>query len=332
MTDEELASLRRDELQIHTQPLKTQLPNFREAVIAAALLFLATASTLLLYKRSDNDGSESKMLHSEVETTQTTDTMRVLITGFLPFRGFEQNPSEQVALALNGTCVQNVCFDGIVLAVSPSGMAEADAIMREESKWYDLILHLGLEDSAKGLKFEVAATNIMASETNPSSGCQEQGEEVTEGSENKHFLPIDADAMIGGILPTTVPMSCSWESTFRQYNGVERLQEHIKELWSRDAGLYYCNELYYRSLSWQHAIRQLSIQPHEKPASAEQRLARAAPDVFTSTSRRSLAMSPPTTTPVMFIHLPSANIASVSETHVLVRDAARAILLCKDKK
>ena len=87
MTDEELASLRRDELQIHTQPLKTQLPNFREAVIAAALLFLATASTLLLYKRSDNDGSESKMLHSEVETTQTTDTMRVLITGFLPFRG-----------------------------------------------------------------------------------------------------------------------------------------------------------------------------------------------------------------------------------------------------
>ena len=151
MTDEELASLRRDELQIHTQPLKTQLPNFREAVIAAALLFLATASTLLLYKRSDNDGSESKMLHSEVETTQTMDTMRVLITGFLPFRGFEQNPSEQVALALNGTCVQNVCFDGIVLAVSPSGMAEADAIMREQSKWYDLILHLGLEDSAKGL-------------------------------------------------------------------------------------------------------------------------------------------------------------------------------------
>ena len=332
MTDEEVASLRRGELQIHTQSLKTRLPNYREAVIAAALLFLATASTLLLYKRSDNNGSESQILNSEVESTQTKDTMRVLITGFLPFRGFEQNPSEQVALALNGTCVQNVCFDGIVLAVSPSGMAEADAIMREWSKWYDLILHLGLEDSAKGLKFEIAATNIMASETNPSSGCQEQREEVTEGGENKDFLPINADAVLGAILPTTVPMSCSWESIFRQYNGVERLQDHIKELWSRDAGLYYCNELYYRSLSWQHSIRQLSIQHHEMSANAEQRLARATPDVFTSSSRRSLAMSPPAATPVMFIHLPSAKIASVAETHVLIRDAARAILLCKDKK
>jgi hypothetical protein len=93
---------------------------------------------------------------------------RVLLTGFLPFDQYPVNPSGDVSRQLNGTCstqqTETVCFDGLVLPVNVSGsslvalMIEAAADGRRDFA-YDAVVHMGLEDVAKGLKLETFALN-----------------------------------------------------------------------------------------------------------------------------------------------------------------------------
>ena len=73
------------------------------------------------------------------------------------------------------------------------------------------------------------------------------------------------------------------------------------ELWSRDAGVFWCNELYYRTLRAvrEHLVAPASQPPHERP-------------------RRLL--------PVVFIHLPPLNTSSVEESARFVRAVAERIV------
>jgi pyrrolidone-carboxylate peptidase len=93
---------------------------------------------------------------------------RVLVTGFLPFRQYPVNPSGDVSRQLNDTCLTQqadiICFDGLVLPVNVTGsslvslMIEAAADGRRDFA-YDAVIHMGLEDVAKGLKLETFALN-----------------------------------------------------------------------------------------------------------------------------------------------------------------------------
>ncbi len=100
---------------------------------------------------------------------------RVLITGFEPFAGYDYNPSGDVAKLLSGTCMNftqirnneilniETCFDGWVLPVSHDGSNKiSDLLLSGADFPYDAILHLGLEDVAKGLKLETFAINQVS--------------------------------------------------------------------------------------------------------------------------------------------------------------------------
>jgi hypothetical protein len=102
-------------------------------------------------------------------------TLKVLVTGFEPFLDYDENPSGDVAKAISGTCVDyalsrrkllttlQICFDGIVLPVNTTGASVvADMLNSGEPFPYDAVLHLGLEDIAKGLKLETFAINQLA--------------------------------------------------------------------------------------------------------------------------------------------------------------------------
>lgn len=103
---------------------------------------------------------------------------RVLITGFVPFLDYDTNPSGDVATQLNGQCLNytslvkksavnlHVCFDGWVLPVNTTGSSlVADLLLQGAPFPYDAVLHLGLEDVAKGLKLETFAINQLAEDT-----------------------------------------------------------------------------------------------------------------------------------------------------------------------
>ena len=100
---------------------------------------------------------------------------KVLVTGFVPFLDYDENPSGDVATRINGSCIKfpyyekdyisclDVCFDGWVMPVDVSGSTiVADILNNGEYFGYEAILHLGLESAAKGLKLETFASNQLA--------------------------------------------------------------------------------------------------------------------------------------------------------------------------
>ena len=147
-----------------------------------------------------------------------------------------------MALELNGTCASlphpydtdkmlHVCYEGWSLPVNRQGTQKVAQALQKNTKW-DAILHLGLENTAKGLKVETMAMNVLATENNPTSNV------------NLHCTKDTAIHSSGPcLLATTAPL-----------NEIQGFT--ASDTWSRDTGAYYCNEIYYRTL-W--AIRENSV-------------------------------------------------------------------------
>lgn len=185
----------------------------------------------------------------------------VLLTGFGPFLNFSSNPTTEIAQLLHGTCDivdilpepsertfadmnpdsnepstrLEVCWHTHVLPVNRTGALWTVEHLRQidgagKRPPYDAVFHTGLEDYAKGLKLEVAAVNVQAKE---------------EGSTGEQRAVPGAEYL----LPTTV--NTGWMSLRNLViNGpsARARRSHEIEFWSRDAGTYYCNEVYFRTL------------------------------------------------------------------------------------
>ncbi|CAN0201610.1 unnamed protein product [Ectocarpus fasciculatus] len=224
----------------------------------------------------------------------------VLVTGYEPFLDHLVNPAQRVASALNGTCdtvylkhpmTMRLCYEGVAVPVTAEGSGWAARQLEETPTRWDGIIHLGFESSAKGLRLETIAANVKTSDDyhylwNSDIPCQKEGtpfEYIHEGS------PC--------ILPTTAPVS------FLDLRDLtELLQDggHADlvslETWSRDAGAYYCNEMFYRTL---HAIRELGT-----------------PSVDGSSL-----------IPAMFVHLPDVAVMGLDDMAVMVSFVAQRIML-----
>ena len=182
----------------------------------------------------------------------------VHLTGFGPFKMYSPfkdikiNPSELVSRNLNNTSIsslnarysENQIFSSI-LNVTRESISEfephQDAIA---------LIHLGFDDEMKGMGLEVIAENKLANTRN---------ERIIEKGPK--------------LLPTTVDLSrCFLGAPNYFYNAAEYILNpynlqasynqyfinyHTKFLvnwsFSRDAGGFFCNELFYRSL---HRVRQ----------------------------------------------------------------------------
>ncbi|CAE7426019.1 pcp [Symbiodinium natans] len=138
-------------------------------------------------------------------------TGAILLTGYNPWANFTQNPSGEVAAALNGSIVERLMVHSIRVDVNEAGVLQAQEMV-QQSGW-DAIVHLGFEDEAKGLKLETMAANKRA---------LHKGKVASAGPE---------------LLPTTGDLGAVALNTNNPH-----------ELWSRDAGDFFCNEIYYRTL------------------------------------------------------------------------------------
>jgi pyrrolidone-carboxylate peptidase len=147
-------------------------------------------------------------------TCSKTTQKRVLVTGFLPFDQYPVNPSGDVARQLNGTCSvfqgDTVCFDGIVLPVNVTGSSLVALMIDDAAKahgdfLYDAVLHMGLEDIAKGLKLETFALN-QAVPANATFGMRSP---VASCLNNSDYDEPTAPPAVAGApceLPTTVDL------------------------------------------------------------------------------------------------------------------------------
>jgi len=157
---------------------------------------------------------------------------QVLVSGYRAFGNFSTNPSEALARRINGTCPGGLfCFDSVVIDVSHDGAATPAKILREACGRYGAVIHLGLENVAKGLMIEIMAANELA----------EDGGPIVEGGRS--------------VLPATVPLDLiSLRRLQAQLPGFP--WERLGEFWSRDPGNFYCNEVFYRTLS---EVRELDL-------------------------------------------------------------------------
>lgn len=179
------------------------------------------------------------------------ESFHVLLTGFHPFLNFSDNPTAHVAEHLNTEVCSNVtilpepdapgvwaivrvCWHVHVLPVNRSGAMWTtehlhSRMLGKHAVPYDAVFHMGMEDTAKGLKLEVAASNTQANDTG-----KDGDQPAMPGMPKIAVTTVD----IGWLSLDTLAKAAKSGTTLAS----------VQELWSRDPGKYYCNEVYYRTL------------------------------------------------------------------------------------
>ena len=204
-------------------------------------------------------------------TCAASNQKRVLVTGFLPFDKYPVNPSGDVSRLLNGTCSvyqsTSICFDGFVLPVNATGSSLVSLMIEDAAKGrgdfvYDAIVHMGLEDMAKGLKLETFALN-QAVPDNATFGTTLA---ATCLNNSDYDQPTAPPAVAGApcALPTTADLGRLTLEEALRATGVSSAQQRafilegcvkscsfvrlllphltvFSSAWSRNAGTYYCN-------------------------------------------------------------------------------------------
>lgn len=159
--------------------------------------------------------------------------------------------SGDVSRLLNGTCslhqTDSICFDGLVLPVNVTGSSQVslmiqDAVRARRDFVYDAIIHMGLEDVARGLKLETFALN-QAVPDNVTFGMHSRLASCLNNSD--YDEPTAAPAVRGAPceLPTTADLGrLLLEEALRSTAlSSARRDAYLLEAWSRNAGTYYCN-------------------------------------------------------------------------------------------
>eukprot|EP00440_Ansanella_granifera_P076297 gb/GFBE01082798.1/.p1 GENE.gb/GFBE01082798.1/~~gb/GFBE01082798.1/.p1 ORF type:complete len:243 (+),score=34.71 gb/GFBE01082798.1/:1-729(+) len=184
-----------------------------------------------------------------VELSTTSDAV-VLLTGYNPWGNFTDNPSGEIASLLNGTSIESLPVLSFRVDVDEVGVQVAEQLVASGA--WQAVVHLGFEDEAKGLKLETMASNQRALNAGP------------------------VDVLGPSLLPTTADLGAVALNTNNPH-----------ELWSRDAGTFFCNEIYYRTL------RTIRNQRRERCPSA--------------------------LVPAIFIHIPPVNVLPLAESAQFVQ-------------
>ncbi|CAM9521775.1 unnamed protein product [Discosporangium mesarthrocarpum] len=224
----------------------------------------------------------------------------VLVTGYLPFGKHPVNPAFEVAQSLNRSCdtiylrqphTFRICYEGMALPVNTEGSSKVAGILETDPYRWDGILHLGFESEAKGLRLETIAANVKATEEYGSMW----NAEIPCNKEGTPHEDIFKDAPC--VLPTTAPVSyldLMGMAELLSQNGLTDLVS--RETWSRDAGAYYCNDIFFRTL---HTVR-----GQESPWGGSQYMV-----------------------PVMFVHLPTHKVVGGRDMVRMVSYIAESMMV-----
>jgi pyrrolidone-carboxylate peptidase len=156
---------------------------------------------------------------------------RVLLTGFTSFDHKTDNPSGDVAKALNGTCAGGVCFESLLLSVDSSGASSVASLLAQSntSRW-DAIVQLGEDLPAQFMHVNYAHIELVAANVRSHSDGNDD-DLLVDGAQD--FLPATVDAA-----------------------RLTEIANRSNVIWHRDAGHYFCNEAFFRTT---YAIRAANI-------------------------------------------------------------------------
>ncbi|KAI9353657.1 hypothetical protein BDR26DRAFT_890125 [Obelidium mucronatum] len=188
---------------------------------------------------------------------------KIIVTGYGPFRDIVDNPSDLIAKGVSAEIDKEGRFAGQVfnftVAVSHEGLGEfyAESKPLIEDRELTHIVHVGVSAASTKVNFETIAFNVTAE-----SGLAQylakqraEGKSAATGSDDKEAEKelaaagkIDSSPTALDLLPTTFPIHVEEFHDWMQDN-------NALASWSRDAGWYYCNEIFYSSVLMARRLR-----------------------------------------------------------------------------
>jgi pyroglutamyl-peptidase len=145
----------------------------------------------------------------------------ILLTGFEPFGAYKDNPSAEVATALDGLAIGGETVRAAVLPVHHAqAAARVEALL--DAHGPRAIVHLGLAGGRARIALERVAVNVMDFEIADNAGYRAAGEPCVAGGPAAYFSTLPLEAMLAALAREGVPAYVS--ST---------------------AGTYLCNQTFY---------------------------------------------------------------------------------------
>jgi pyroglutamyl-peptidase len=145
----------------------------------------------------------------------------ILLTGFEPFGTYKDNPSREVAEALQGRAVDGVSIRTAILPVHHARAAARVAELVQEVA-PRAVVHLGLAGGRARLALERVAVNVMDFEIADNAGYRATGEPCVTSGPVAYFSTLPLDAMHEALSADGVPAYLS-----------------------SSAGTYLCNQTFY---------------------------------------------------------------------------------------
>ena len=162
------------------------------------------------------------------------------LTGFEPFLGMHDNPTEALVRRLDSVRFGSVEIRGRVLPVT---WADAPRLLEEELVGLSPVasLHLGVSGQSKTIHLERFAYNTMRSTFADNAGVERDGALIddTRALETPLATPVEIDGLVERLTMRDVPAEISG-----------------------DPGRYICNLAYYRALSLERAPALFMHVPH----------------------------------------------------------------------
>jgi len=149
-------------------------------------------------------------------------TPRVLLTGFPPFGGHNENVSDKVRCKLESVGIVDIELQTLLLTCDEAGSEHVASLIRDGGR-FDAIIHLGLAESRSAISLERCGQNESRFRMADNSGRVAQGM-VIEGG------------------PARLATTASVHVLDEEF-------EHESDIaWSDSAGAFVCNETIYRTL------------------------------------------------------------------------------------
>ncbi len=153
--------------------------------------------------------------------------MRLIITAFEPFGGFETNSSL--------VCLNRINDDSIIKIVLPVSFPDAYETLKPSIKDCDFIILLGMAANRKMISIEERAKNILSFKIPDNSGNTISNKPIDDSQKEYIYSTVNIDKLIA-------------------YINKEKMIIYK----SSDAGEFICNFLYYKVLN-EHPIPSLFI-------------------------------------------------------------------------
>jgi pyroglutamyl-peptidase len=158
----------------------------------------------------------------------------LVVTGFEPFGPHRDNPSRELAKAVDGRRVRDHVVRGAVLPVHHADAAPQVAALIADTR-PDAIVHLGLANGRARVALERAALNVMDYALPDNAGRRILGESCVPGGPAAYFGTLPLTAMLAALIAEGIPAYIS-----------------------NTAGTYLCNQTMYGTL---HALSAVTHPP-----------------------------------------------------------------------